>query len=53
MPKQEKVERVAALKARIDASDAILLTDYRGLTVSDISACTTRPGCSATAACGG
>jgi large subunit ribosomal protein L10 len=38
MPKQEKVERVAALKARIDASDAILLADYRGLTVSDISA---------------
>jgi large subunit ribosomal protein L10 len=37
MPKAEKVERVAALRERIEASDAILLTDYRGLTVSDIS----------------
>ena len=37
MPKVEKVERVSALKERIGASDAILLTEYRGLTVSDIS----------------
>ena len=37
MPKAEKVERVAELKERIGASDAILLTEYRGLTVSDIS----------------
>jgi large subunit ribosomal protein L10 len=37
MPKPEKVERVAELKARIDASAALLLTEYRGLTVSEIS----------------
>ena len=37
MPKTEKIERVAQLKERIGASDAILLTEYRGLTVSDIS----------------
>ena len=36
MPKAEKLERVARLKERIDASDALLLTEYRGLTVSDI-----------------
>ena len=33
----EKIERVAELKARIDGSDALLLTEYRGLTVSDIT----------------
>jgi large subunit ribosomal protein L10 len=37
MPKAEKVERVAELKRRIEGSDALLLTEYRGLTVSDIS----------------
>jgi large subunit ribosomal protein L10 len=37
MPKPEKIQRVAELKARIEASDALLLTEYRGLTVSDIS----------------
>ena len=38
MPKPEKVERVAELKRRIEGSDALLLTEYRGLSVSDISA---------------
>ena len=37
MPKQQKVERVAELKARIQGSDALLLTEYRGLTVPEIS----------------
>jgi large subunit ribosomal protein L10 len=37
MPKPEKVERVAELKERIDGSAALLLTEYRGLTVSEIS----------------
>ena len=37
MPKQEKVERVAELKARIEGSGALLLTEYRGLTVSEIT----------------
>lgn len=37
MPKAEKVERVAELKAGIEGSDALLLTEYRGLTVSDIT----------------
>ena len=37
MPKPEKVERVAELKARIEGSDALLLTEYRGLTVSEIT----------------
>ena len=37
MPKQHKVERVAELRARIEGSDALLLTDYRGLTVSEVS----------------
>ena len=32
-----KVERVAELKARIEGSDALLLTEYRGLTVSEIT----------------
>ena len=36
MPKQQKIERVAELKARIEGSDALLLTEYRGLTVSEI-----------------
>jgi large subunit ribosomal protein L10 len=37
MPKQEKVERVAELTRRIEGSDALLLTEYRGLTVSEIT----------------
>jgi large subunit ribosomal protein L10 len=37
MPKPEKVERVAELKERIDGSAALLLTEYRGLTVSEIT----------------
>lgn len=37
MPKQEKVERVAELRERIEGSDALLLTEYRGLTVSEIT----------------
>ena len=38
MPKAEKVERVAELKGRIEASEALLLAEYRGLTVADITA---------------
>jgi large subunit ribosomal protein L10 len=37
MPNAEKIERVAELKERLGAADAILLTEYRGLTVSEIS----------------
>jgi large subunit ribosomal protein L10 len=37
MPNPEKVARVARLKARIDGSNAMLLTEYRGLTVSEIT----------------
>jgi large subunit ribosomal protein L10 len=37
MPKAEKIERVNDLKERIEGSQALLLTDYRGLTVSDIT----------------
>ena len=37
MPKAEKIERVAELRAGIEGSDALLLTEYRGLTVSDIT----------------
>jgi large subunit ribosomal protein L10 len=37
MPRTEKVERVADLKERIEGSEALLLTDYRGLTVADIT----------------
>jgi large subunit ribosomal protein L10 len=35
--KPEKVERVAALKERIESSDALLITEYRGLSVSEIT----------------
>jgi large subunit ribosomal protein L10 len=35
MAKAEKAEKVADLKARIASSQALLLTEYRGLTVSD------------------
>lgn len=37
MPRAEKEARVAELKGRIEASDAMLLTEYRGLTVADIT----------------
>jgi large subunit ribosomal protein L10 len=37
MPNTEKVECVAALKERIEGSAALLLAEYRGLTVSEIS----------------
>jgi large subunit ribosomal protein L10 len=37
MPKQEKIERVAELKEQIEGSGAILLTEYRGLSVSEIT----------------
>jgi len=37
MPNAAKVERVAKLKDRIEASSALLLTEYRGLTVSEIT----------------
>ena len=37
MARAEKVERVAALKARIEHADALLLAEYRGLTVADIT----------------
>ena len=37
MPKPEKVERVAELKERIEGSAALLLTEYRGLSVSEIA----------------
>ena len=36
MPSTEKFERVAELKERIEGSAALLLTEYRGLTVSEI-----------------
>ena len=35
MPSAEKVERVAALKERIEGSNALLLAEYRGLSVHD------------------
>ncbi|MEX0753632.1 MAG: 50S ribosomal protein L10 [Actinomycetota bacterium] len=35
MAKPEKIEKVAVLKERIEGADALLLTDYRGLTVGD------------------
>jgi len=37
MPRTEKLERVAELKRRIEGSTALLLAEYRGLTVSDIT----------------
>jgi large subunit ribosomal protein L10 len=37
MPTTQKVERVAVLKDRIEGSAALLLTEYRGLTVSEIT----------------
>jgi large subunit ribosomal protein L10 len=35
MPNAEKVEKVAALKERIEGSNALLLAEYRGLSVHD------------------
>ena len=35
MPNAEKIEKVATIKERIASSEAILLADYRGLSVHD------------------
>lgn len=35
MPNAEKIERVAALKERIEGANALLLAEYRGLSVHD------------------
>jgi len=35
MPSAEKIEKVAALKERIQGADALLLAEYRGLSVHD------------------
>jgi large subunit ribosomal protein L10 len=35
MPKTEKVQKVEELKARIEASEALFLADFRGLTVTE------------------
>jgi large subunit ribosomal protein L10 len=35
MPKTEKTEKVAELTRRIESADALILTDYRGLSVGD------------------
>jgi large subunit ribosomal protein L10 len=37
MPSTQKIERVAELKEQIEGSNALLLTEYRGLTVSEIT----------------
>jgi large subunit ribosomal protein L10 len=37
MPTQQKLDRVATLKERIEGSQALLLTEYRGLTVHEIT----------------
>jgi large subunit ribosomal protein L10 len=37
MPNAQKVERVAELKEQIEGSTGLLLTDYRGLTVAEIT----------------
>lgn len=37
MPSTQKIERVAELKEQITGSAALLLTEYRGLTVSEIT----------------
>ena len=37
MPSPKKIERVAELKEQIQGSTALLLTEYRGLTVSEIT----------------
>ena len=38
MPRSHKIVRVLELKERIESSDALLLTEYRGLTVAEITA---------------
>ena len=35
MPNAEKIQKVAALKERIEGADALLLAEYRGLSVHD------------------
>ncbi len=37
MPKQEKIDRVAQLGEQVKQSSALVMTDYRGLTVKEIS----------------
>jgi large subunit ribosomal protein L10 len=37
LPNAEKVEKVARLKERIEGSSALLLADFRGLSVTDVS----------------
>jgi len=37
LPREDKVERVSELKGDIESSTAFYLTDYRGLSVSEIS----------------
>jgi large subunit ribosomal protein L10 len=37
MPRTDKVEKVAELKSRIQGSQAMFLTDFRGLTVGDVT----------------
>ena len=37
MPNAQKIERVSELKEQIEGSTALLLTEYRGLTVSEIT----------------
>jgi large subunit ribosomal protein L10 len=37
MPSTKKIERVAELKGQIEGSKALLLTEYRGLTVAEIT----------------
>jgi large subunit ribosomal protein L10 len=37
MPSTQKIERVAELKGQIEGSAALLLTEYRGLTVHEIT----------------
>ncbi len=37
MPNTQKIERVAELREQIEGSAALLLTEYRGLTVSEIT----------------
>lgn len=37
MPRTDKIERVSELKEQIEGSDALLLAEYRGLTVTEIT----------------
>jgi large subunit ribosomal protein L10 len=36
MPKQQKIDKVSELRARMEGSSALFLTDFRGLTVGDV-----------------